>query len=265
MHGHIKIRELRMWIKSLFVGFLLMANASYAKQPELAEISLSENVLTFIGPIFHGDLDRILTLVKASEYQVALFKVDSGGGSIDEALSIGTWINKNSIDVEIMGTCASSCANYIFTAGATKYLNKDSFMLWHGGMQQPGFKESYEQGNALDTWQYLYDKEQTFFNQIGVKSWVTVCGQYSDHNNSLFDEKKELTFYGIFQLLMGKLSVGYDYSIEDMKKFGINNIKLREGKWNWREYKELESNRKVIRYAVTELDNDKVQCSLGSD
>ena len=52
---------------------------------------------------------------------------------------IGEWIFDHEIDVIVDEICFSSCANYIFTAGKNKIIEKDAIVGWHGSEQQDPF------------------------------------------------------------------------------------------------------------------------------
>jgi hypothetical protein len=49
--------------------------------------------------------------------------------------------------------------------------------------------------------------------------------------------KQEITTYGqdAAHVNRPKNTIGFDYSVEDMAKFGIANIIEKQGPWRWRE------------------------------
>ena len=51
-------------------------------------------------------------------------------------MKIGLWIFDHELDVIVDELCFSSCANYIFTAGKNKIIEKDAIVGWHGSEQQ---------------------------------------------------------------------------------------------------------------------------------
>src|SRR5881394_4155592 len=69
---------------------------------------------------------------------------ESGGGDGPAALALGILIHRHHWDVEVVGLCASSCANFIFPAGQTKYLNSHSMLLFHGGPHQKNMLDMTE-------------------------------------------------------------------------------------------------------------------------
>jgi hypothetical protein len=134
-------------------------------------------------------------------------------------------VSQNKLDVEVIDHCLSSCANYVFTAGRTKYLNPDSILFWHGGAYQPDMEEQIKALAAqnpalgrtgaayLDAWR---KREDAFFKTIGVNQSITTYGQQAEVGRP-------------------KGTAGWDFSIEDMAKFGITNVVPKGGSWRWRE------------------------------
>lgn len=72
--------------------------------------------------------------------KIVLIRNGLGGDGLS-AIAIGTLIHRHGWDVEVTDLCASSCANYIFPAGKTKYLDHDSLLVFHGGFHQASLLE----------------------------------------------------------------------------------------------------------------------------
>ena len=51
--------------------------------------------------------------------------------------------------------------------------------------------------------------------------------------------------------LFGKNTAGYDYSLEDMARFGVTNIVLSDAEWDWRKYR-ADKKHLVKRVPLTE-------------
>lgn len=68
-------------------------------------------------------------------------------------------------------------------------------------------------------------KETDFYADIAVDNLLTTYGQ------------SKFSFLDLTRGLFGKGTVGYDYFIADMKKFGLVNIVLLDGEWDWRKYR----------------------------
>lgn len=84
-------------------------------------------------------------LVRSTAAKKIVVIKDSLGGDGLSAIAIGTLIHRHGWDVEVTGLCASSCANYIFPAGKTKYLRHDSLLVFHGGFHQTNLLDSAQE------------------------------------------------------------------------------------------------------------------------
>ena len=153
---------------------------------------------------------------------------------------IGEWIFDHEIDVIVDEICFSSCANYIFTAGKTKIIEKDAIVGWHGSEQQEPFiaagygisieehyarryDEMQERGAILpgetreefvasmvDVDGHHDGREQRFLGKIGVNLYLMVYGFLPGQFDYYMSDD---THFG-----------GWTFSIEDMAKFGVNNV-----------------------------------------
>jgi hypothetical protein len=161
-------------------------------------------------------------LFDTAEIKPELLRITSSGGDVNLGMDLGEWVFGHHLDVEIVGYCFSSCANYVFLAGRTKVLNPDSILLWHGGSLQKGNEEELvrlagERGKEyFDSWR---KREDAFFRTIHIDQRILTYGQTASH------------------VKLPGTAVGYDYSVEDMAKFGVINVVEKTGNWRWRELK----------------------------
>ena len=81
----------------------------------------------------------------------------------------------------------------------------------------------------------MYSKDQ---QALGVDNLLTVYGQI------------QITWWQQVLQLFGQYNTGWDYSIEDLNRFGISNIILIDNEWDWRKYRPNKSN-KVLRLKVS--------------
>lgn len=144
--------------------------------------------------------------------------ISSLGGDIMAGIELGNWVLENNLDVEIVNTCASSCANYVFPAGKRKILNSDAVLLWHGSSFQPDIDALVQSGDqfALE-WR---EAETTFWKRIGLSPNITTCGL-----------SQAPAFARLLHLLRITPLKGFDYSIEDMHSFGITGIDVSGEQW----------------------------------
>jgi hypothetical protein len=188
---------------------------------------------------------------------------DSLGGNGPAALALAILIHRHNWDVEVVGLCASSCANYIFPAGKTKYLTSQSLPVFHGGPRQKNLLEFAEQvdrglpGNGAPVNSLKPGRE----GKEGYMSWdpnrsaadeevLEFLGM--DTNSTAVERLRQFMnasdkFYqelGINPLLpeYGQLGgyeplyksdkyKGFLYRLDSLRKLGIRNIELKDGEW----------------------------------
>lgn len=216
----------------LRTGLLVLTACGSVRPPVVVRLE-EPNALVFQGGLSKEANERIFELYKGARVKPQLLRISSGGGDANLGINLGEWVFRNQLDVEVIGNCFSSCANYIFTAGKTKFLNPDSMLLWHGGAHQQGLEEQVkaagEAGKVyLDAWR---KREDAFFKTIHVNPEVTTYGQTAAH------------------VVRPKGTVGYDYNIEDMANFGITNVIEKGGAWRRRDVAP-ESQGEILRVDV---------------
>jgi hypothetical protein len=63
--------------------------------------------------------------------------ISSSGGDVDLAIFAAHIVKEMALDVEVVGWCASSCANYILPAAERIYLDQHSLVYVHGAPGPP--------------------------------------------------------------------------------------------------------------------------------
>ena len=178
--------------------------------------------LVYNGKIKASTVDEALALYKAAYPKPDTLDISSQGGSLYDGIRLGTLVYKQQLDVRVFGECASSCANYIFPAGRSKYLLPNSRLLWHGGMLQPDWRARIQRRypddaqarlQAIEENDWMQQYEAAFFRQIGVDPLLTVCGQHPAWRQQFPDTH------------------GFDYSLEDLARFGVSNIHMVGRSW----------------------------------
>ena len=187
---------------------------------------------------YNGDINRLgferFKLLFHKNQTVTRVKFNSLGGETINAINFANWILDNNLDIEIDKYCISSCANYIFLSGKNKYLNKSSFLGWHGGTLQ--FKndrlttrEIYQLSNfsvscdrnkiplatlALPTYKAVLECQ--FFSRVNANLLMTMYGQVKGSN--YYSDKVPL----------------WGYSAPALAYLGVDNIILINGLWEQR-------------------------------
>jgi hypothetical protein len=193
-----------------------------------------------------------------------LFVVEaSGGGNGAAALAVGILLHKHNWDVEVVDHCISACANFIFPAGKTKYLNRQSMLMFHGGPHQENMLamiEKFERemaangapahavvlGNKdkegvfefspnrspadeavleflslndaptyVERFRRFTNASDQFYQELGVNPLLPSYGQIGGYETNYKSYK-----YG-----------GFIYRLDSLRRLGIRNIELKDGKW----------------------------------
>ena len=210
---------------------------------------------------FVGIRDRLVQ--SAAEKKTLVIK-ESAGGDGFAALAIGILLHRHNWDVEVVGVCPSSCANWIFAAGKTKYLSSQSLLLFHGGPHQAN---TLEQVNKLEQMfrtsgapadRVVMGHE----NKEGAVSWKPNPSPADNEVFAFLSINKDLPFaeklnrlrdasdrfyqeLGINPLLpeYGQIGGyetlyksykygGFVYGLDSLRKLGVRNIVLKDGEWH---------------------------------
>ena len=230
-------------------------------EPNPATITVEGSTIIFDGDIELETYRAFLFAVRGKEDQITTIRINSPGGFTDEGILIGEWIFDHELDVIVDELCFSSCANYIFTAGKNKIIEKDAIVGWHGSEQQDNFiaagygislEELYRRTyDEMEEWGEIpsgeskeefieslmmaeeYDKsdEPAFLDKIGINLYLMNYGLLPDQ----FD------YYMVEQHAFG----GWTFSIEDMAKFGVDNVTY-QGEGDYPSKKALENHPVVV-------------------
>lgn len=185
--------------------------------------------LRFDGPMTPETVDAFLA--RAGDAPVAKLVVHSPGGDTLAGMRLGEWVHRVGADVEVDTRCGSSCANYVFTAGARKRIRPGAIVYWHGSSEQWNFRERNARfvelesragrGEALDDDERAFvdanrgvvahserarAAQRALFRDLRVAEYLTRAGQ-------------EPTFVGLSWTLFPG----------DMKRFGVCGVEAPDG------------------------------------
>lgn len=201
------------------IAVLLPSMISAADHPKTTRVFVEGSAIIYRGELNDQANRHAFALLSPN---ISTLKIESSGGNILDGMAMGDWVREHGLNVEVMGFCFSSCANYIFTAGQRKILARTSMLGWHGGATQ---KPSVDYVNQLlefkpeeialileDASKQLV-RETLFFRDIGVAQISTVYGQREEFE------------------VVGRDCVGWTYSREAMEAFGMQDIEFKDGIW----------------------------------
>ncbi len=115
------------------IDYWSQATAKLAAMPHGVWSREGEYTIKFEGPIGQvvggqTDLDRLNAVLRPGDQ---VYIVNSNGGNVRDGLAMGRRLAPLKMRVVVDGTCFSSCANYLFTAGDQKEI-KFGYVGFHG-------------------------------------------------------------------------------------------------------------------------------------
>lgn len=185
----------------------LLAWAAHA-QGTSAKVEQSGDAVVLKGRIDDEAATRAIALMQ--DPWITRLVITSGGGLVDAALDLAEAVHARGLDVEVPLACMSSCANYVLPAGRRKLLGRPGAVAWHGNMAHVLYLQRTGQGNwpeaDIAQARRLAQREATFYARIGVDGFVAWFGK--------------LPPYAIDEF--------YSLSPQDMARFGIQDVEVRE-------------------------------------
>ncbi|MFC3624578.1 hypothetical protein ACFOKJ_00265 [Vogesella amnigena] len=200
----------------------VLSSAVLAEDAARASLSADGQTLQYEGLLALPAIQQLEQLYLQAAEKPRELLINSPGGDSRLGMLLGYLVHGWGLDIRVREQCASSCANYVFPAGRNKYLEDGSMLLWHGGALQPDWQAIIRakwprnpgmQQAARDDIALWQQQEQAFYNTIGVSQLITVCGQHEQWRKAV------------------PQSQGFDYSPQDMARFGIRGLQLPPGGW----------------------------------
>lgn len=194
----------------------------------------NDGVLYYDGIITSDVSPDIIKTINKNN--IKILSINSMGGDVSSAIKIGEALFEKGIDVSVRTVCASACANYIFPAGKKKYVNKESFLLWHGSVHSP-IDEFAIQGNeklSKQSFSELYyfkkikNDEINFYKKINVSYKLPICPQLQKDYHKKFPEK------------------WFSYSPSALNEFGVKHIYYSDSASHW----QMEMRKNHVIFAV---------------
>lgn len=194
---------------------------------EATQVYISEGELNYVGNLDEKANQRLFTLYDGLKDKPTVLAVRSRGGDVVPGMDLGDWVHAHKLNVKVMEFCLSSCANYVFTAGAQKIVGSNAMIAVHGGLSSTEFsiggskKNKYEgmkkdqktefQAELRKGFQPLLDRETLFFKSIGVRQDITTYGQQARFANISAD--------------------GWTFTQDSFRYFGVGNVEVINPHW----------------------------------
>ena len=191
-----------------FAGLLALSLFAGALHAQATRVVREGAAVVFTGRIDAASVALARDLLQQTG--VTRLVITSGGGLVDPALDLAEAVHARELDVEVPTACMSSCANYVVPAARRKLLGRPGAVAWHGTMAHVMYLHATGQGTWTDAEiadaRRLATREAAFYARIGVDGFV---GWFAKLPPYAIDE-----FYAL--------------SPEDMARFGIGDVTLRE-------------------------------------
>lgn len=177
-------------------------------------------------PEFRGELEieAVQKFISSHPTPPSELIVSSPGGDLIAGMLLGLWIYKHSIDVVVDGICASSCANYVFSAGALKKISPGGLVLYHGGAQQADFTD-YQNS-------YLLALVRQYFKRDSREDRRLLLGSERFDNLILY-QRLEARFFSVLKIDPALPTIGqcgqdvpplWTLSSSAMSSLGLENV-----------------------------------------
>jgi len=243
------------WALAAGGGFPSAVDA--AKLPDEAahatiRISPERTAIFFDGFIDDGAVAVAEETLRAGT--VNTLYIRSTGGHVNAAIWLGEMVRDAKLTVIVKDYCASSCANYVFTAGRSRVI--DGVVMWHGSAEQKDLREFHlcgrqvsslyggkmpsiepeRRAQAVEAWNASRRHQAEFFESIGVNEYITRAGQ------------EPVVRPG------GFTSDSFTYDVATMDQFGMRDITAEEdyGTAAWCERVNKGAKRTIGCIAVTQ-------------
>lgn len=208
----------------LALAAALSAPAAHAA--DVTEVHVKDNELHYVGELDGDANQRLFALYDSLGNKPTVLSIRSGGGPVQHGMELGEWVHAHKLDVKVLELCASSCANYVFTAGARKIVGNTAVIGYHGGLSSMSF--NITGGEAMSRQQKdavmaevrkgmapQLQREEAFFTSIGVRQDITTWGQQAR-----------------FKPILDANDVGvWTYTQEGFHRFGVDGIEVIDPPW----------------------------------
>lgn len=214
-------------IRYLLVSCIPAFLPAIACAGDTTQVYLSENELNYVGYLDDQANQRLFSLYDGLKDKPTTLAIRSRGGDVVHGMELGEWVHAHKLDVKVMEFCLSSCANYVFTAGARKIVSSNAMIGFHGGLSSQemsiggSMKAAYDAMTAMQQAAFQaklrterkprLDRETAFFKTIGVRQDLTTYGQEARFADAGGD--------------------GWTFTQQGFDSFGVNRIEVINPPW----------------------------------
>lgn len=173
-------------VLSLIISLMIMSSTPAWAKSGKCSLKTSDTLM------LSGNTDaKMLACVKSKDLgSVKTVKVNSRGGSVDEALQIGEILAPLHAEFIIAKQCSSSCANFFLPIARKITLQKNAFIIIHGSMD-PGIARKVAQETpdvkGVTIWD-IVERQQLYAVKYDIhRGWLMYRETYENGGGSQFD------------------------------------------------------------------------------
>lgn len=197
-----------------------------------AAIKVEGTTVSYVGQISESNVERFLRAVDGKKVSVLI--IASSGGEVNAGMKMGEWVFDNHVDIVVDRMCMSSCANYVFTAGRSKTINKNAIVAWHGSiLQETGMSDEDVRAETIKGYNKLPEDER---KKIDVEAVIgQTLKQIREYRVST--KARQEQFFrkiGVDEYIcrIGNEKYGardfFVLSVKDMARFGVRDVHAPE-------------------------------------
>lgn len=206
---------------------LLVLAYGSVQAEDAVQVYFSEDELNYVGYLDEEANQRLFALYDGLKVKPTTLAIRSRGGDVVPGMALGEWVHAHKLTVKVMEFCLSSCANYVFTAGARKIVSSNAMIGFHGGLSSNEFsiggsrKAAFDAMTAAEKSAYQaelkrgqqpqLEREIAFFRSIGVRQELTTYGQ-QERFKSIVDD-------------------GWTFTQDGFRSFGVDHIEVINPPW----------------------------------
>jgi hypothetical protein len=210
----------------------LLFTHALARAGDSTQVYVDRSELHYVGVLDAQANARLFALYDGLKDKPTTLSIRSQGGPTDHGLALGQWVHDHKLDLKVLEYCLSSCANYVFPAGAHKVVSNFAVIGLHGGLSSASFNFDEATKKMLDAMppkerQAMIDqihgsirqdavKEQAYLKALGVRTDYVTLGQEERHQRLYRDDPK---------------TIGWTYTLDGFGRMGIHDISVINPPW----------------------------------
>jgi hypothetical protein len=249
-HRHPRIRMRKAALVSLLAAVFAMCSTSPRARADdtrtaPTQVYLIDDELAYAGELDDQANARLFKLYDGLKRKPRTLSILSRGGPVRAGMALGSWVRAHKLNVKVLEYCLSSCANYVFPAGARKIVSNFAVIGFHGGAAsmlasfKPEWKTLTPEARTMlvelqASLRAQMQEERSYLKKIGVRGDMVSLGQQEQYQR-------------IYQI--DPKTVGWTYSQEDFGRMGVRGIEVINPPW------QPGSALKEVRFHLLKLDN----------